>query len=478
MTRNNQLNTVLDPDRDVIEYIQKKNSCTIHFFDDDFGHLDTISLFNSNGRQCKFHITNKRVTGFIDKLEDLPPIFSRLRFLTHYENEQENSPNLPKILLQMHWIQSLNLSHKKLTHVPEELLSFPRLSDLDLSSNRISDFSNLSQIKSLKSLNLSNNYSNFFSEEIFQLRKLESLDLMTNRLYHVPSKIRQLHNLKRLALSFNKLVDLPQDLQHLPLTDFFLSDNLFQECPSWIGNMPSLKLLHIGNCSLSNLPLSFKHLRNLEDLALHNTNLTSFPEEILNFRRLSTFTLFDNFIQSLPKNFGKLIQLRELGLSNCGLSELPPSMRNLSQLELLDLEWNFFTEFPDLLYDLPRLKMVGLQNNSWKDWDDVQTLNSEKFFLYNLEFESEWGDQPYYKKLYNEDRLHEFWYPGGIIPTIIRKMAQNLPLTNQDENHVIYHPHRHYLLEKISNFQTATSQMVAHLLNAPGPSFKEFAPIL
>jgi len=102
----------------------------------------------------------------------------------------------------------LNLSNCGLQIIPKELQEFTTIEELDLSSNNLSDISDLDKLSSLKKLNLSNN------EDISDLEHLQSLknliDLNLTKSYGINEfgQIKVLEKLERINLSVNEIVSL------------------------------------------------------------------------------------------------------------------------------------------------------------------------------------------------------------------------------------------------------------------------------
>jgi len=105
--------------------------------------------------------------------------------------------------------EKLDLSNSDLTKVPAYVFGQFRLTELNLSHNRL--------IGALPA-------------EIRQLTKLQVLDVSGNLMTGVPAEIGQLSELRRLDLSNNRLTGLPQELGDLKnLEELDLSGNSVSE---------------------------------------------------------------------------------------------------------------------------------------------------------------------------------------------------------------------------------------------------------
>ena len=121
------------------------------------------------------------------------------------------------------WIQHLNLSHNRLTSLPNSFLSLQNIRVLDLSHNNLSGtliFIDLMRLETLEKLNLSDN----------QIRELPS-----NTLY--PALLTY------LDISRNKLTNLPACISDAKLQCLICKGNSFSHLPSPLFQLHSLKIL-------------------------------------------------------------------------------------------------------------------------------------------------------------------------------------------------------------------------------------------
>lgn len=117
---------------------------------------------------------------------------------------------------------SLDLSNKGLTKIPEDIFSNKAITKLNVSNNNLEGAiqGEVRFLRNLKELNLSNNNLTGVPAEIGQLSKLEILDLSNNKITGLPNEIANLQNLKVLNLKGNNYseYDLDKILEKLPNT--------------------------------------------------------------------------------------------------------------------------------------------------------------------------------------------------------------------------------------------------------------------
>lgn len=111
------------------------------------------------------------------------------------------------------------------------------------------------------------------------------------------------------------------------------------------------------------IPKGLFTLPNLQELILVNTNIETFPPEILKYNNLQILDLSFNTIRQLPANFGELSSLKELKLQFCGLTSLPESFCSLIHLQKLNLFANHIHSVPSCIKNFRGLKQINLQRN-------------------------------------------------------------------------------------------------------------------
>ena len=99
--------------------------------------------------------------------------------------------------------------------------------------------------------------------------------------------------------------------------------------PAVIGQLTSLKSLHLSENDLSSLPAEIWQLSSLEVLYLERNDLTSLPAEVGQLTSLEVLDLSTNQLTSLPAKIGQLTSLKWLDLGWNRLTSLPAAIREL-----------------------------------------------------------------------------------------------------------------------------------------------------
>ena len=170
--------------------------------------------------------------------------------LTEMTQPYIRTPRLTKQFYQQHLLgQSLGEhdNQELLYQVPADILDKVSLHpSLDLSFNLIEEIPvDLPLcLPHLTVLNLSHNKISNLPESIFGFIHLRLLDLSYNGLQVIPATVCCLRELRKLDLSHNKITKIPSNINHLKKLDKLnVSHNLIEHLPLSLGNISSLHVL-------------------------------------------------------------------------------------------------------------------------------------------------------------------------------------------------------------------------------------------
>ncbi|CAK1603079.1 unnamed protein product [Parnassius mnemosyne] len=205
------------------------------------------------------------------------------------------------------------------------------LVELNVSHNRLTSLPQwLSGCSDLTTLHASNNYLTSLPEHLFcsELSSLSNLHLAHNKISNIPSMPRLRSPLKKLLLHDNCIQMLPE--------------NFFSVCDR-------LCILNLSNNRLSRLPrVRGPPSQNLERLYLTANCLTDdVVDVIIAFRKLKILHLAYNCLTSLPENaFNFWPEIEELVVSGNSITKLPDNLPQLNNIRIVRAHSNRLRSVP------------------------------------------------------------------------------------------------------------------------------------
>ncbi|CAF1537180.1 unnamed protein product, partial [Didymodactylos carnosus] len=166
----------------------------------------SLSTLSSDISQL-FNLTTLTLTS--NKLRDLCPQLAELRKMKHFNASYNELEQIPDQLVT-NWleIETINLSHNRLT----KLCSFPiglhKLAVLNLAHNQFQDFPQLpTDLDNLSTLDLSSNQIVEIPTYLSNLSQLKFIHLDNNQIKEIPVELSQCQKLRELRLKNNPLKD-------------------------------------------------------------------------------------------------------------------------------------------------------------------------------------------------------------------------------------------------------------------------------
>ncbi|MBD3215745.1 MAG: hypothetical protein GF311_24245 [Candidatus Lokiarchaeota archaeon] len=254
----------------------------------------------------------KRFPGFITRfslleildlsnnsIKIIPESISNLRSLKMLNMEHNSLKTLPKLIGDLEKLEYLNLRHNQLYYLPESFKLLKNLNYLDLHGNKfnrvpysiisLNSLNYLSlglntikfidqkiiNLEALKTLKLGGNRLNYYTfNGLSQIRSLKELDLYDNNLKSIPSSLLDIQSLERLSLHNNQLEKLPENFRKLiNLKELDISWNNFLDFPEVIIKLKNLEILNLSGNRIEKIPDSITELNQLHQLNLRFNNI-------------------------------------------------------------------------------------------------------------------------------------------------------------------------------------------------------------
>ena len=270
---------------------------------------------------------------------------------------------------------NFDISHNLIELIePDILIQYPKLENLNFSSNLITKIQNLDN-PSLKLLDLSNNKISII-ENLENLQMLLSLNLESNRIHSV-FLLRPLSKLSTLDLSYNPI-------------DIFNYNSLF----------PNLANLAINNCNFHSLK-SICGFKSLTKLSIANNKICE--DCILDLPHLEYLNISHNKITSLQA-FINLKNLKELDISYNCISDASFSIQNsLPNLISLNLSGTLISDPANVLNVFPNIQKCLFSNTLVSDLQIIINFLKQNSQLTSLDLRN----LPFTQNLYFDNDTYQ-----------------------------------------------------------------------
>ncbi|KAI9145558.1 hypothetical protein BKA69DRAFT_443289 [Paraphysoderma sedebokerense] len=154
----------------------------------------------------------------------------------------------------------------------------------------------------ITSLTLCGNKFSRLPDEILGFQRLKNLNLFNNKMKELPAKINEM-NIEILVASVNKISQLPNGFGSCPKLHYLdLTCNNIKELRPNFGYLTTLRTLHLADNKLTKLPEEICNLVNLEVLVIRDNQITELPKNMGNLVNLRVLLAHGNKIKVLPKS--------------------------------------------------------------------------------------------------------------------------------------------------------------------------------
>ncbi|MGY4772588.1 leucine-rich repeat domain-containing protein [Kribbella sp. CWNU-51] len=155
--------------------------------------------------------------------------------------------------------------------------------------------------------------------------------------------------------------------QQAGVDELYLHENQLTELPEWLGELTELRILDLSHQPLKALP-DLGRLQRLEFLYVSDLAITELPPTLGALTSLLYLGATDNGMTSVPESLGRLGNLIELRLYGNRLTELPESYGDLANLRELHLDRNAIDRLPATFDQLTELRILSLRANALTDF--------------------------------------------------------------------------------------------------------------
>lgn len=268
----------------------------------------------------------------IGRLSDKVVSF-QLKIMSSKNTEIENV--IPKEIGAMKNLVGLCTDYMSITSLPDEIGNLPLLEALDLSGNKMTQLpAGIEKLTSLKYLDVMANELTVIPEQAAYLKTLTHFNISGNKLTVLPTSLFKSKVLKRLDVSNNQITALPKTITKAKqLEHLVLSGNPISTINKKMYKLNNLSLLDISKCEKIDYISVFKALKkSKKDLSIGNYYQI---EKYATANGLLVKTVFGDSIPSeisyLQKN------LKNLSVNGSKVTTLPSEMVLLTSLETLTL---------------------------------------------------------------------------------------------------------------------------------------------
>jgi Leucine-rich repeat (LRR) protein len=287
---------------------------------------------------------------------------------------------LPEFISQIKTLKRINLSNNPGLDINQifGVLSKLQLTSLSLEGCKLPFLPfQIGDIKTLTQLNLSNNYIKLLPSTLIELENLEYLNLAMNYLDSIYAPINSLRNLKVLDLSFNENAV----IDHLILSeiDFPALDEIklvgVKHFPSTLNNRRG---------KLGKIDLSMTDFKDIKQLTVDSFQVDyviandckkldyDFLCKSLERSGVKMLELADKDMVNLPKGIHRMKSLEELTVGKSAINYVP-SLNNHKKLKKITVNSNELNTIYSSVKSLPNLEYLNIKKTG-VDADEVIKL--------------------------------------------------------------------------------------------------------
>lgn len=273
-------------------------------------------------------------------------------------------------------LRKVQLSNNLFTYLPKYIFASDSLKSIDLSSNKIERL-RFPKNSNVISVDLSKMALKRIPRSLRKFKHLKYIDLSNNHIRRIPCFLSKMDSLSEIKLNHSFIPVNKRTINRLRnIKQLQLAGNNLSELPKNINKLKKLTNLNLAENKLSNLPHQFKELKNLEHLIFYKNNFTEIPQEIFELNKLKEIDFYYNQLTAIPPEIEKLKKIELLFFSFNLIANLPENMSHLTHVKSLYMHHNQIVFLPNWISEFKHLEILDFGFNKIQNVPDLSGIET------------------------------------------------------------------------------------------------------
>lgn len=259
-------------------------------------------------------------------------------------------------------LEVLDVHGNKLTTIPTGFRRLSNLRVLNLSGNSLSleAFTIISELSDLRELRVAKNgITGNLPIDLSKMRELQVLDLSNNQLDKLPAGISELPNLQKLLVGGNRISSV--SLSSIPsqnMIEIDISRNMLEGAfaANELQRFEKLQSFDVSANSLKTLCSEKLELPSLQTLNVRNNRLVELPD-VSSCVQMMTLVASENSLTVLPEGFASLGSLRNVDVSGNNIKHIGTELTAMPNLVAFNVAGNPLREKKYLTMNADEIKL-------------------------------------------------------------------------------------------------------------------------
>lgn len=200
--------------------------------------------------------------------------------------------------------------------------------------------------------------------ELTGFKQVVAVELIGTKLNKLPKLLKQLPNLRFVYLLDNQHPGKLRLSRNAAIERLAVRTSDPSKLPRSYRKLGQLKVLDLGECSLTSIPRGFRGNKKLKELLLARNEIDLASGHFSTSKKIEKLDLQNNKITVVPARMARFRNLKKLLFNNNRITEVSPTMGDLTALEELSFYNNKLSAFPSFIYGLTELRQVDLYYNA------------------------------------------------------------------------------------------------------------------